>query len=99
MPAGQASTGRRRIRALVRGEVQGVAYRASTQAEALRLGLVGFVANQPDGSVLVEAEGDSDPLETLIDWCTRGPRLARVDTMEVQELTPRYDAGSFTIRR
>jgi acylphosphatase len=99
MAAGQASTERRRIRAVVRGLVQGVAYRASTQAEAARLGLVGWVANQPDGSVVLEAEGAGDPIEALIAWCTRGPRLARVDTIEVEELPPRLNAGSFTIRR
>ncbi|MCB0783112.1 MAG: acylphosphatase, partial [Flavobacteriales bacterium] len=45
-------------RMVVRGRVQGVWYRKHTREKALELGLRGWVMNQPDGSVLVEAEGD-----------------------------------------
>lgn len=99
MVAGQASTERRRIRAVVRGRVQGVSYRASAHHEATRLALVGWVANQPDGSVILEAEGDPDALDALLAWCTRGPRLATVDTIEVEDLPPRYNQSNFTIKR
>lgn len=43
-------------RMVVRGRVQGVWYRKHTREKALELGLRGWVMNQPDGSVLVEAE-------------------------------------------
>ena len=41
----------------VQGKVQGVWFRDSTMKEAKRLGINGFVRNEPDGSVYVEAEG------------------------------------------
>ncbi|HEV7350194.1 acylphosphatase [Telluribacter sp.] len=69
----------------VQGRVQGVWYRASTQEKAHELGLTGFVQNQPDGSVYIEAEGTGEVLEAFLSWCHRGPLLARVDQVLVQE--------------
>ncbi len=66
----------------VTGRVQGVYYRASARAEAERLGLCGFVRNEPDGSVYAEAEGDSEPLDRFIAWCRRGPEYALVAGVE-----------------
>lgn len=71
----------------VSGRVQGVFYRASTHDEAQRLGVKGFVKNEPDGSVYIEAEGENTVLEALIEWCRQGPPAARVSNVEVQEGT------------
>ena len=68
----------RRIHAIVTGRVQGVGYRAATAAEARRLGLAGWVANRPDGSVELESEGDNDSVAALVAWCERGPPAAQV---------------------
>jgi acylphosphatase len=78
----------RRIRAIVSGRVQGVAYRASTVTEARRLGVVGWVKNRDDGSVELEAEGPDDMVAALIQWCHEGPPAARVGRVAVEELTP-----------
>jgi acylphosphatase len=67
------------------GYVQGVFFRASTKEKALELGIKGFVRNEPDNSVYIEAEGDQTPLNTFLTWCQRGPRLATVDRCEMQE--------------
>jgi acylphosphatase len=56
----------------VQGKVQGVFFRASTQHEAMRLGLVGFVANKPDGSVYIEVEGEQEKIDRLVDWIRLG---------------------------
>ncbi len=56
----------------VHGKVQGVFFRASTQREARNLGLVGFVANKPDGSVYIEVEGEQEKIDHLIDWIQLG---------------------------
>ena len=69
----------------VEGRVQGVFYRASARAEAERLGLRGFVRNEPDGSVYAEAEGERDALDRFVGWCRRGPPHARVDRITVEE--------------
>ena len=71
----------------VSGRVQGVYYRASTHEEAQRLGLKGFVKNEPDGSVYIEAEGDDAVLNALVAWCKQGPPAARVTNVEIQEGT------------
>lgn len=71
------------IRIKVSGKVQGVYYRASTAAKAQELGLKGFVRNEPDGSVYIEAE---EPiLSQLVSWCKQGPPAARVVECVVQQ--------------
>ncbi len=67
-----------RLHAVVRGRVQGVSFRYYTQAEALRLGLTGWVRNQRDGTVEVTAEGPRATLEQLLTFLNRGPTAARV---------------------
>lgn len=78
----------RRVRAVVRGTVQGVNYRASTRAEAARHGLVGWVRNREDGAVELEAEGTEAALNVLIAWCRKGPRFAEVASVDVEWLLP-----------
>ena len=77
-----------RIKIIVYGKVQGVFYRKNTKEIAQELKLNGYVKNLPDGSVLVEAEGDVESLEKLRDWCAKGPTAARVDDIEVSWLEP-----------
>jgi acylphosphatase len=68
--------------AIVRGQVQGVNFRSSTQAQAKRLGLLGWVGNRPDGAVEVVAEGPRAALEQLLSFLQRGPRAAVVSQVE-----------------
>lgn len=88
----------RSVSITVRGRVQGVWFRASTKNEAVRLGLTGTVRNQPDGSVYIEAQGPSHQIESLIVWCHKGPELARVDEVEVVDIS-RFVAESFEVVR
>ncbi len=62
----------------VRGRVQGVFFRASTQARAKALGLRGRAENLPDGSVRVVACGDEAAVSALGDWLREGPAAAEV---------------------
>ena len=62
----------------VRGQVQGVGYRAAAQRLATELGLGGWVRNRSDGTVELEAEGGLQPLHDLRLWCEKGPAQARV---------------------
>ncbi len=75
----------RRVQIFVTGRVQGVFFRASTQREANRLGVYGYVGNCPDGRVEVIAEGAEEAVEALIGWCRSGPSGAHVDSLEVIE--------------
>ncbi len=73
-----------RLVALVKGRVQGVGYRAFAQKKALELGLAGYAENLPDGRVEVVAEGPEEDLLTFLHHLRQGPRLARVEGLEVQ---------------
>jgi acylphosphatase len=75
----------RRVRVIVRGRVQGVAFRAYTADEARRAGLAGWVRNRPDGSVEAAFEGELGAVEALLAFVHRGPRAARVDGVEMFE--------------
>ncbi|MFW6067352.1 MAG: acylphosphatase [Myxococcota bacterium] len=76
--------GLKRIQMVVRGRVQGVFFRASTQREARQLGLSGWVKNRPDGSVEIVAEGEEDQVKDLLAWAQHGPTTARVDKVETK---------------
>ncbi len=70
------------LTAYVYGRVQGVTFRYYTQKKARSLGLNGWVRNEPDGSVLVVAEGPKEHLSSLIDFLYQGPDSARVEKVE-----------------
>lgn len=73
----------RRIRVLVRGEVQGVGYRAFTRRCAAILGLGGWVRNNLDGTVETELIGTYEALEEMTNRLREGPRWSRVDEVEI----------------
>jgi acylphosphatase len=83
--------------ALVHGRVQGVGFRYSAVRQAQALGLRGTVANTPDGSVEVVAEGDAASLERFLSWLERGPPGARVREVQVQWLPPTGSHAGFDI--
>ena len=89
----------RRVRLRIRGRVQGVFYRDSTQREAQRLGLYGWVRNRSDGSVEAVAQGPPERVAALIDWCHEGPPLARVAEVNVIEESGDTDELEFEVRR
>ena len=88
-----------RLRARVRGVVQGVSFRWYTEREATALGLEGWVRNCPDGTVEVVAEGPAERLDALAAWCRRGPPSARVDAVELERGPARGGLGVFRVRR
>ena len=85
------------LRAVVRGRVQGVFFRAFVESCALELKLVGDVRNRPDGTVEVKAEGEREKLDKLLKNLQDGPPVARVDDVAVEwgEYTGEFTA--FTV--
>lgn len=86
------------LRAVVRGEVQGVGFRFFVQRQALQLGLSGWVRNRPDGSVEVAAEGPRPSLESLLPQLQLGPRFAIVEEVEVSWAKESTGLVGFEIR-
>ena len=73
------------VQARVTGRVQGVSFRWYTERRARELGVVGWVRNEPDGSVLLHAEGEDDAVDALVAWCRTGPSMARVSDVAVRD--------------
>lgn len=82
----------------VSGKVQGVHFRQSTQDEADRLDLSGWVRNLADARVEVLFEGEEAAVRELAAWLETGPSEAKVDAVELTE-QPLQGIAGFIVRR
>lgn len=89
---------KKRLQVHIFGRVQGVWFRGSTQRKAQEIQLCGFVRNEPDGSVYLEIEGPEEVLADMIEWCWKGPELAKVTDVKIKETNFLNEEG-FTIQR
>ena len=64
----------RAVELVISGRVQGVSFRWYAAREATRLGLAGWIRNEPDGSVRGHVEGDDDAVDALVSWSGRARR-------------------------
>ena len=87
------------IEVRVRGMVQGVFFRAFTEQAARRLGIRGWVKNEPDGSVsaLLQHE-DEKALREMIAKLREGPEAASVESVDVKASEPARTLHSFELR-
>lgn len=74
-------------RCVARGRVQGVGFRYFVTRNARSLEVSGMVRNRSDGALeaVLQAE-DPEPVDELVDRIRRGPRAARVDSVDVEEV-------------
>ena len=63
----------RKVRMRVTGRVQGVGFRFMTKMVADQLGIWGCATNEDDGSVVIEAMGPDEALETFIEKVQASP--------------------------
>ena len=83
----------------IAGAVQGVGFRYFTWSQAVRLGISGWVRNQADGQVEVLAEGAVAALVEFEAQLRRGPRMASVTNVRIQEISDQTEQlSSFEIR-
>lgn len=86
-------------RVLVRGDVQGVGFRAATFREAIRYrNLFGYVKNLDDGRVEAVFVGEQDAVLEMIAWCRVGPSSATVTGLEVFEEVLDPALSGFSVR-
>ena len=85
--------GRMALTVRISGRVQGVSFRWETQRQAERLGVTGWIRNEPDGSVAGHFEGER--AGELVEWCRQGPAYARVERITVGETA---DTGETAFR-
>ena len=81
------------------GQVQGVFFRRNAKDEADKLGLVGWVRNNEDGSVEIMAVGSREKLNEFVKWCKKGSPSAEVEKVEVDWRPDELDFESFEILR
>jgi acylphosphatase len=79
----------------VTGRVQNVGFRYYTNQAARKYNISGFVKNQSDGSVYIEAEGEEGNLDIFIEWCKNGPTWARINNVIVNDGTIMNYSGFF----
>ena len=78
---------------MVRGAVQGVGYRFSAARAAALRDVSGWVRNRADGTVEAVLEGSQEAVESMVEWCRRGPPGAIVADVDVREETPEGISG------
>ena len=83
---------------IITGRVQGVGFRNFTQLNARQIGINGYAKNLPNGTVEVVAEGDKSQLDALVVLLKKGPRYARVDSIEINERPFTGEYKTFGIR-
>jgi acylphosphatase len=77
--------GRRTVRVMICGHVQGVGFRAWVEANADALGLDGWVRNRREGSVEAAFGGKPAAVAEMLRRCESGPRSARVQLVDIIE--------------
>jgi acylphosphatase len=83
---------------IVHGSVQGVYYRVFVKDSAIKLGVNGYVRNLTDGTVEVNAEGEKEKLNALIDYLRLGPVRASVTDLDITWLNYTNHYINFEIR-
>jgi len=87
-----------RSHVLIAGDVQGISFRYYTQQKAASLGIKGWVRNLPSGEVEAVFEGFDDRIKEMIEWCKKGPWLAKVNTVRVEFGDYKGEFEGFEIR-
>lgn len=87
----------KRARVRVQGSVQGVFFRVETRDRARSLGVSGWVRNLHDGAVEAVFQGPEERVESMVEWCRRGPAGAQVASVDVDWEDPAREEG-FAVR-
>lgn len=74
---------KKHVTLLIFGKVQGVFFRDWTCEIARKFQVTGYVRNEADGSVYIEAEGDSFLLDEFVRFCHQGPKFSKVQGVRV----------------
>jgi acylphosphatase len=75
----------KRMHVFISGRVQGVFFRAYTRETAMTLNLTGWVRNLYDGSVEAVFEGDDTNVQSMLEWCKKGPPHAVIRHVDASE--------------
>lgn len=82
----------------ISGNVQGVGFRASMRRRARNNDVTGWVKNLEDGRVEAVLEGEEEDVAEVMDWARKGPGIASVEDIELEEEEPEY-LETFEVKR
>ena len=89
----------KRAKIIVHGTVQGVYFRDYAKAEALKLGLAGWVKNLKNGkSVEAVVEGNAEQVVQMVKWLKQGSPGSVVTGVDISEERPAGETAAFNIR-
>ena len=80
------------------GSVQGVGFRYRAQYAASLLGLTGWVVNNWDGSVELEAQGDPAVLDKLVPTLTATSKWIMIENMTCSTVPLEENERGFRVR-
>lgn len=89
---------KKRVKMKVAGDVQGVSYRYFARDIARKMGIVGVIENNPDGSVELIVEGDEERVDEFVSWCKQGSPMSTVQDVKVTEEKYSGDFKDFQIK-
>lgn len=73
-----------RAHAVISGRVQGVFFRLETKRAADGYDVCGWVRNKRDGTVEAVFEGSEKNVRSILEWCKKGPPIAKVTRVDVE---------------
>lgn len=85
------------VKMIVKGKVQGVWFRKTTQQMAIELGVLGKVKNKSNGDVEIIAKASQEQMNSFINWVRIGPKDARVSSLTIEYLSEEIDTNHFEI--
>lgn len=88
-----------RVHVVVKGRVQGVAFRAHVEYHALQIGVAGWVRNLGSDSVETVAEGTREKIERFVNMVKKGSQLSRVDEATVEYEEPTGQLTGFHVKK
>lgn len=86
-----------RVNVIVTGRVQGVCFRYFTHQSTEGLAVTGFVRNRIDGTVEIEAQGEKDEVDRLLECVREGPSGSRVKSVRVESIGLQSGESSFEV--
>ena len=81
----------------ITGRVQGVGFRYRAKYAAQSLGVSGWVANEPDGSVTMEAQGSPQAIMAMMRQIKES-RWIHIDSSSPQRIPPDPGEREFKVR-
>ncbi len=87
----------KRMHMVVQGMVQGVGFRYHVAQWASLYRINGWVRNNSDGTVEVDAQGDDEDMALFLECVRRGPHFSRVDKLAIKEIQNLENYKTFSV--